>query len=332
MLKLWKETAMLSLIKNQFNDVLAVQVADYDFESGSVKDIISLVREYGVVFWKRTNVSLDVYNKWQLKLGYHQYVDIWCVHEKYPIFMQVTNNYVRKGQKGLFEDQELDWHCNILFTPDSEELLGLYAKTVSKGAKTLFANSLPYWKNLNIKTCKEYSNLWLKITSKIENTYEKKLAHHSLPQYQLDDFEKKRRSRDIRKSINFENKHFNLYKEPRYLKQNYLKLVPKHPIGLVGGGGIYFPHLNVESITDLNGKTVPNHKEIYETIKKNYILSGRYVYQHEWEEGDIVLADQLTGVHKRNNIWKADPAVKRELLRSACWYKTDQRKHFDRVI
>ena len=131
--------------------------------------------------------------------------------------------------------------------------------------------------------------------------------------------------------IIFENFKFkvNLYKESRFLKQNYLKLVPKHPIGMEG---VYFPHLNVESITDLNGKTVSNHKEIYETIKKDCVLSQRYVYQHEWEEGDIVLADQLTGVHKRNNIWKIDPTVKRELLKSACWYKTDQRKHFDRII
>jgi len=316
-------------IKNQFDDTLAAQVSDYDFESGSIQDIISLIREYGVIFWKQTNVSLDVLNKWQLRLGYHQYSDIWCSHEKYPIFIKVTNDEIREGQKGLFEDQELDWHCNILFTPDSEELLGLYCQTTPKGSKTLFANSLPYLKNLSTKMCNEYDKFWLKITGKIEDTYEKTLAHHSLPKYQSDDFDKKRKSRDIRKSVNFENQHLNLYKQPRYLKQNHLKLVPKHPIG---NEGVYFPYLNVERITDSSGITVPNHKEIYTKIKEDYILSGRYVYQHEWEEGDIVLADQLTGVHKRNNVWKIDPTAKRELLRSACWYKTDQRKHFDRSI
>ena len=316
-------------VRNQFNDILAVRILDYNFKSQGTKDVISLIRKYGIVFWKRTKLSLDVYNTWQLKLGYHQPANIWCSHVKYPIFLKVTNGFVKERQKGLFEDQELDWHCNILFTPDSEELLGLYAETVSHGTKTFFANSLPYRKNLSMETYEKYNCLWLKITNKIEDTYEKTLIHHQLPKYQSDDFNKTRAFCDVRKSVNFESRYFNLYKEPRFLKRNCLKLIPKHPIGIAG---VYFPHLSIEAITDSNGNTVPDHKEIYETIKRDYILSERYIYQHEWEEGDIVLADQLTGVHKRNNIWKTDSSVKRELLRSACWYKTNERKHFERSL
>ena len=314
-----------SLIKNAFKDILAVQILEYNFETEDVTDIIDLIRKYGIVFWKKINLPVNVYYEWQLKLGYHQPADIWCSHEEYPIFFRVTNQYIQKNQKGLFEDQELDWHCNILFTPDSEELLGLYAKTAPKGSKTFFANSLPYWKNLSQKKQKELDCLWLKITSKIEDTYEKKLAHEKLSEYQLQDFDKKRNSRDVRKSVNFEKKYFNLYPNPRFLKKNLLKLVPKHPLGMKG---IYFPHLNISSVTDKQGAPLSNHCEIYESIKQEYIFSERYIYKHEWEHGDIVLSDQLTGVHKRNNIWTADRNIKRELLRSACWYKTHKRKHF----
>ena len=316
-------------IKNKFQDILAVRIEEYDFNSEDMNEIISLIREYGVIIYKKTRLSIEDYNKWQLKLGYHQPANIWCSHEQHPIFFRVTNGYVKKGQKGLFEDQELDWHCDILFTPDSEELLGLYAKAVPKKSKTLFANSLPYWKNLNKKTQGIFSELWIEITNKIEDTYEKILAHYDLPEYQLSDFNKQRIASDIRKSVNFEEKHADLYKSPRCSKHNFLRLIPKHPLGAMG---VYFPHLNISSVVDSVGKQIPNHREIYETIKREYILSGRYIYQHEWDEGDIVLADQLTGVHKRNNIWKDDPAVLRELLRSACWYKTKARIHFERAV
>ena len=316
-------------IKNKLGDVLAVQILDYDFESESIQDVISLVRKYGVLFWKKINLDLDTYHSWQLKLGYHQYHDLWCPHEKYPIFFRVTNDYVNKNQKGLFGNEELNWHSNILYTPDSEELLSLYGKTLVEGSKTFFTNSIPYWKNLKKIKQQRFKNLYVKITNEIQNTYEKTLAHEPLRAHQLNDINKRRASRDIRKSINFEKEHFHLYKQPRFLKENYLRLVPDHPLGIKG---LYFPYLNIESITDSHKKSLPDHKELYEEIKNDYVLSGRYIYQHEWEEGDIILADQLTGIHKRNNIWKKYPNAKRELLRSCCWYKTNERKHFDRSI
>ena len=319
----------ISLIKNKFEDVLAAHILDDHFDTQNIGKIISLIREYGIVFWKRTKISIDTYYQWQLQLGYHQHTNIWCSHKKYPIFFRVTNSYIKENQKGLFEDKELDWHGNILFTPDSEEVLGLYAKIVPKGSQTFFANSIPYWKNLNQKKREDCAHLWIEITNKIEQTYEKKLAHHQLSKYQQEDFNKKRLSRDIRNSVNFEKQYSHLYKEPRFLKQGLFKLVPKHPLGMKG---IFFPHLNISSIMDSSGKPIANHRDIYENIKQEYILSERYIYYHEWDPGDIVLSDQLTGVHKRNNIWKSDNYAKRELLRSACWYKTNERKHFERSI
>ena len=316
-------------IKNEFQDILAIRIEEYDFNTEDISEIISLIREYGIVIYKKTKLSIEDYNKWQLKLGYHQYAGIWCSHEQYPIFFRVTNGYVKKDQKGLFEDQELDWHCDILFTPDSEELLGLYGKTIPRKSKTLFANSVPYWKNLDKKTREVFSGLRVEITNKIEDTYEKTLAHYDLPEYQLKDFNKQRVASDIRKSVNFEEKYIGLYKPPRCLKHNVLRLIPKHPLGAMG---VYFPHLNISSIVDSFGKQISNHREIYDTIKKEYILSGRYIYEHDWDEGDIVLADQLTGVHKRNNVWKDDSTSLRELLRSACWYKTKERIHFERAV
>jgi len=39
--------------------------------------------------------------------------------------------------------------------------------------------------------------------------------------------------------------------------------------------------------------------------------------------------DQTLTIHRRPTILKDKP---RELLRTACWYKTDLRKHYDYVL
>lgn len=318
-------------VTNQFNEIVAAKVENYSFNPKDIEIIISLIAKYGILIFKKTNISIDDYFYWQLSLGYHQPANIWCSDSKYPIFFRVTNNYVSEDKRGLFSDYELDWHCNILFTPDSEELLGLYAKKTPKGSKTLFANSIPYWKSLDMETKKFLENLYIKITGKIEETYEKKLAHGQMQTYETEDFTKKRKTRDIRKSVNFEEKHYHRYQEPRYIKNNSLKLVPNHALGIKG---LYLPIYNVSSLLDQNQNQLSDHRSIFNFFKTEYIDSGRYMYEHEWEEGDIVLADQLTGLHKRNNIWKEqqDTHLKRELLRSACWYKTKHRKHFQNAI
>ena len=316
-----------AFIKNKFGDILAVHILEYDFETDDVKNIVDLIRKYGVVFWKRTNLSLDTYYKWQLKLGYHhQHENAWCSNDQYSIFFRVTNRYIKPNYKGFFEDSEVNWHSEILFAPEAEELVGLFAQIAPKGSKTFFANTIPYWKNLDNEKRSLFENLWIKITDNIEDTYDKTSAHHYFLRHDLDNW---RRKRDIRKSINFEGRFCNLYKAPRFSRHLFLKLVPRHPLGVKG---IYFPHLNISSIVDSSKQQRSDHREIYEEIKEEYILSERYVYPHEWEAGDIVLSDQLTGVHKRNNIWKTTlekEQEERELLRSICWYKTEERKHFD---
>ena len=316
-------------LKNEFNETLAVQVVDYNFARGDIRATIELIKEYGVVVWKRTNLSIKEYYHWQLKLGYHQHANMWCSHQKYPIFFRVTNKPIDQRGPGLFADQELDWHCNVLFTPDAEELLGLYAQTIPAGSKTFFANSLPYRKSLDTQLVQQLANFRVEVTDQIDKTYEKTLVHYHLPTYQAQDFVKQRKALDIKKSVNFEKEYNRHYPLPRFGKRHLLRLFPKHPLGIEG---IYFPHYHIASIVDSKGAIVPDHREIYQKIKEEYILSGRFVYGHQWEEGDLVLSDQLTGVHRRNDVWQNNPLAQRELLRSACWYKTAYRQHFERSV
>lgn len=252
--------------------------------------------------------------------------NIWCNDPEYPIFFLVTNRQITENEMGLFGHGELDWHCNILFTPDGEEIVGLYGKVCQPGANTVLANSIPLWKNLSQDKRDFYSSLWLKITNKIQETYEKKLAHYVIPTAEQKDFDKKRAHLSIIKAVNFDERNAALYPEARFLKDNFLRFKPNHPCGI---DGLYFPHLNLQYLADSDRNVLSNHLEVYQEFKNNYIDSGRYIYNHEWEDGDIFLMDQLTTIHKRA---KMDPTIPRELIRTACWYRTGQRKTFDHSI
>jgi alpha-ketoglutarate-dependent taurine dioxygenase len=320
-------------IKSSAGYTVAVRVLT-PYNQMKEQDFIDLVREYGTVVWKKDTATVDEYIDFQMRVGYHQAAEIWCNDDKYPQIYRVTNLKVKDEHEaeGLFGHGELDWHCNILFTPDSEEMVGLRAVEVPKGSQTIMANSIPFWNNLSQDKKDLYNSLYLAITNKMEDTYENKLAHYVLPSAELKDFDKKRASRGIQKSMNYDQAD-DRYPEPRFQKQNVLKMIPDHPLGITG---VYFPHLNLSYIADKDGNKLENHREIYEGIKAEYIDSDQYHYAHEWEVGDICFMEQLSGVHRRNNVWLEnglDPeTAKRELQRTSFWYKTLYRLHTGRCI
>ena len=63
--------------------------------------------------------------------------------------------------QGLFGDYELDWHTNMTPVADAEEVVGLYAKTITYETETWFASSVPYFKQLP----EEKQNLFRRVNS-----------------------------------------------------------------------------------------------------------------------------------------------------------------------
>jgi len=323
----------IETIKSSAGYTVAVRVLT-PYKDITPQDFINLVSEFGTVVWKKDMATVEEYLDLQMRVGYHQAADIWCNDEQYPQIYRVSNYKLKDEHEaeGLFGHGELDWHCNILFTPDSEEMVGLRAVEVPAGSKTIMANSIPYYSTMTKKQKDFFDTLYINITNQIDETYEKKLAHYVLPTAELKDFDKKRASRSIQRALNYDQQ-YDQFPEPRFQKTNTLKMVSDHPLGIKG---IYFPHLNMKNICDKDGNALDNHNTIYEHIRKEYIDSNQYHYEHEWEVGDICFMEQLTGVHRRNNVWSEnnlDPTeAKRELQRTSFWYKTQYRKHTGRCI
>lgn len=318
-------------LKSSANITVAVEILT-PYIDMQPQGFIDLVKEYGILVWKKQDITTKQYVDFQKQIGYHQPAEMWCNHPEHPEVFRVTNEKINKhGDEGLFSHGELDWHCNLGFTPDSEEMVGLRAVTVPNGSITSYTNSMPYWKDLTTEDRECFKKYYIHLTSDIDSTYEKKLLHYMLPVAEKSDFDKQRKSRSIQNAINFDDDP-NKYPEPRFTKDNYLRLHPNHPLGMEG---IYFPHLNMCDI-GMDNKPLDNHKHVYESIRNVYIDDDKYHYHHEWNVGDIVFADQFTGVHRRNNVWQEqglDPETTlRYLERTAFWYKGQYRKHTERCL
>lgn len=74
-----------------------------------------------------------------------------------------------------------------------------------------------------------------------------------------------------------------------------------NPVSLVhtnieGKTGLYFPFLQAFDI--VYGATKDEWEKIYNDLK-NHVLQEKYMYHHNWEDGDLVISEQWLSIHKR---------------------------------
>jgi alpha-ketoglutarate-dependent taurine dioxygenase len=102
-------------------------------------------------------------------------------------------------------------------------------------------------------------------------------------------------------------KYFNVPDQPSTWQVNIISK------SSVGKPVIFFPWNQMEGIA---GVSTDEEKEITEFLT-SYLTEERFVYHHDWEDGDMVVADQWCGMHKR---WAFDRMHERILHRMAFNY------------
>tara|TARA_B100002019_G_scaffold152542_1_gene131505 strand:- start:6086 stop:6922 length:837 start_codon:yes stop_codon:yes gene_type:complete len=80
-----------------------------------------------------------------------------------------------------------------------------------------------------------------------------------------------------------------------------------------GHTGLYFPFLQ---IFGMPGKTEEQFKDLMGRLTE-HVLQPQFCYDHEWQDGDIVLSEQWLSIHKR---WAFDKMDERILHRIAFNY------------
>jgi taurine dioxygenase len=91
---------------------------------------------------------------------------------------------------------------------------------------------------------------------------------------------------------------------------HYPKLVHT---GLTGIKGLFFPYYQIHFIKDMDK---PKGREILDKLWK-HVEQEKYMYHHDWRDGDVVIADQWQNIHKR---WEFQDIDKRVLHRLAMDY------------
>jgi alpha-ketoglutarate-dependent taurine dioxygenase len=295
----------------------------YNNISLSKLDPIEISKEvgtHGIVVIENSSTTVNEYTEWIKEFGYYNVVNIWCSDD---IFWRVTNLIVDGENKGLFADDELDWHSNLIPMLDAEEVVGLYAKTITYNTETWICNSIPYYKSLDTNTQELFNKLVLHLGKGYHSNWQADFDIKYEPVV-INDLTKSRNSRNIRESTNIEAKHKHLFKGPRQTLKK-VKFVPNHSMGTKG---IFFPPYQINGFS-INGEEIKNGKDIFEQVWKDMIVTEKFTYKHIWKENDIILMDQHLTIHRREDV---DKQLTRELLRSQSWYKYNTRNHTDYVL
>ena len=292
-------------------------------------NIARMVAHAGVVVIRDSGATPEEYAEWSLGLGYHLSPEIWCTDKEHSdLFWTVTNEMVDERNQGLFGDYELDWHTNMTPVADAEEVIGLYAKTITYETETWFASSIPYFNQLPEKK----QNLLRELTvvhdpkrtlGLIKEAWQPKFGE-IYGEEVLREIQKNRNTREIFNALNMESENKHKFGASRGIMNNH-RLVPKHPLGVEG---LFFSPYEIHTFLK-DGEPYEHSKELFDELWNDYVCNDKYVYQHTWKEGDICLFDNVIGIHRRPDILKDKP---RKLLRTATWYKSHMRKHHDYVV
>jgi taurine dioxygenase len=272
-----------------------------------MNNLMKQLAEEGTVILKKQKMTDQEFNDYVLSLGKHL-TDNWFVrHSKFPALFRITNKTLENGKRGVFSQGELEWHCNSSCCLDPEEVVVLYGKKVIKDAPTIIAYSTKMYNDLPqtlkdelddveviIKNYKNISGNGGIYTS--EDGYDVK-DHARFDEYNF-------RSRDGLMTMKSHPKmKAKQLKNGRWLISVKKKLVQVHPV--TKQKVLYFPF---PSMADFH------HKQ--ELIDR--LMQPKYIYHHEWEEGDIMFMDQITTIHKRENTLLVPE--ERELYRAAFYY------------
>jgi len=189
--------------------------------------------------------------------------------------IRVTGELDEHGEPGLFGHvDDLDWHCNKPSVPTRKPLVWLLGVRGTEGSRTSWTN--------NIMAYDDMSSDWKEQIKDL-----KMVCGWRKGSYSEFDFSK------LTGSLEDFNEHYT----PNLVHTNI-----GHKTGL------FFPFLQFRNFV---GMTEQESIAIVEPLR-NHILQEKYIYHHDWQDGDVVIAEQWLGIHKR---WKFEGMNQRVLHR-----------------
>lgn len=193
------------------------------------------------------------------------------------MLQRVTGGIDEHGRPGLFGHvSDLDWHCNMPGNPARKPLVWLLGVVGTAGSRTSWTNNIMAYNDLD-HSVKNYIKDLKMVCGWRKDSYS---------------------SMDFGVANGGVTENFNEYYNPSLVHTN-------------NGGktGLFFPFLQFRNFV---GMTEDKSREIIKPLI-DHVLQEKYMYHHDWQDGDVVISEQWLGIHKR---WKFNGMADRILHRS----------------
>ena len=241
----------------------------------TVDQEVEIVHKFGNV--EKAVVEYDGINE-EEKLYNLNLIEQYHVPGSNNTLIRVTGEKNHKGEVGLFgEVHELDWHANKVEHATRKPIVWLRAVRGSAGSKTSWTNHIVAYNNLSQTLKKTCQHL--------------KVDYHYYQMYP-----------DVHKLSGVLRDQLG---QPDF----YPPLVYTNE---GGHQGLYFSWMQVSQLIGPGIKPETSMQLI--TMLRDHILNNPdHIYNHDWEDGDVIISEQWMGAHKR---WACDTLDRRVLYRA----------------
>ena len=258
-----------------------------------LQSLAGSIQKNGLAIFYKQNLTEQSFVKLMKNFGECETPNLFMNHRQYPEIFIVTGKKDKQKKKiGMFGTKELDWHSNGNSRSHCDKhLIGLYCKISDPNTTLSVCNtSLPFY-NLTFEEREYFKSINLRL----------KFQNHTIYSLEEDD------------------------PELKFMSQNpgaIRKLVDKHPF--TNQHYFYFPYGFI--IKAWSHKKQIDHYEFIKNLKP-IIFKSYFQYHHIFQEGDLILMDQLTTLHRRTC-----STENRELWRVACDYNNICRPISDQTL
>lgn len=311
----------------------AVEVSGIHLPTATESELINLtnlVAEEGIVIIKNQKMDIERFNEINLTWGnMHKSGNLAC-HPDYPYIFRVTNATLEKGQKGMFSQGFLDWHANSVVCPDPEEVVCLYGEQPLGGTPTTYSNVTNMYNDLPENMKKELENSWASFSNTLQQyaAFSEIASNNSAANqeynevYKGDDIDLAgaaymdlynfRTRSGRRNGPKLYSDYMSVEKAPNGRRKVTVRkrLLRKHPITEKPVLFFPFPMMHDANIS----------QDLIEDLTERCTTDERYLYESDWQEGDVCVMDQTSTIHKRNAELKQADGI-RMLYRTSFYYK-----------
>jgi len=183
-------------------------------------------------------------------------------HRDSPYLNSVTGRLNEKGLPGLHGmKEELNWHCGQPWNQRRPDVVYLYGVTGTEGSNTIYLNSKLSYNYLSDSWKERIKDLRIRPMKGYAN-YSKTGETFNIP--------------------NFENTNYH----PPVVYTNK-----------AGNKCLFVPFFQMAGFHDWQG-TEQEEQEVLEYLKA-HMTQEKYLFEHKWDNGDLIVWDNWTGLHKR---------------------------------